>query len=75
MKKVFILFFSLVMSNTLNINLNSSLELDGQKIIDRNLNDPETPLPLQNFLIELKENQNFSLSAEIVSKKVIENKR
>ena len=74
MKKVFILFFSLVMSNTLNINLNSSLELDGQKIIDRNLNDLETPLPLQNFLIELKENQNFSLSAEIVSKKVIENK-
>ena len=41
MKKTFILFFSLIISNTVSINLNSQLEFDENKIIDRNLNDSE----------------------------------
>ena len=49
MNKLFILFFSLVISNTLNLNLNSTLEFDGEKIIDRNLNDSEVFFPSQNF--------------------------
>ena len=67
MKKLFILFFSLVISNTLSINLNSNLELDGKIIIDRNLDDSEVSFPSQNFLIELKELKGTELVQPVFS--------
>ena len=63
MKILVILVFSLILSNTVNISLDSNLEFKNQKIINRDVNDSEIIFPLQNFLIELKENQNISLDA------------
>ena len=74
MKKIVGLFFAFIISNTVSIDLNSNLKFEEGKIVDKNLNDSEVVLPLQNFLIELNENQEFSLSVEVASKKEIKNK-
>ena len=74
MKKIIGLFFAFMISNTISIDLSSNLEFQKGKIVDQDLSDSEMIYPLQNFLIELDENEEFSLSAEITSKRIIDNK-
>ena len=73
MIKIGLIFFSFMISAT--VNLNPKLEFIDEKVIDVNLNDPELLFPLQNFLIELPADQDVRLDVEVLSKKVIENKR
>ena len=60
MKKNLIILLLLVSFSlgSFNVDLNSILDWSDGKIIDKELNDPEAPFPIRNFIINIEENKH-----------------
>ena len=67
------IFLSNIFSSSLSYSVNSDLDWDNGKIVDRSLNDPESSFPIKNFVINLEENESISLTASINSKSIFYN--
>ena len=76
MKKNLIIL-SLLVSFSLgsfNVDLNSILDWSDGKIVDKELNDPEAPFPIRNFIINIEENESLVIQATIGSKSIFLNR-
>ena len=67
------IFLSNIFSSSLSYSVYSDLDWDNGKIVDRSLNDPDSPFPIKNFVINLEENESISLTASINSKSIFYN--